>query len=216
VSEQFKQENFIWIIFKYSVCTAHFGYDNQLVICVSSESHTKHTDTLCNRPAHLSRSFGSHETYFSGTTVWWAWSRSTINTNFFFFELIIGRICCDFIFSPWTLIWYNFLLHTINVARITLLRSVFTVHNLCEIIKLYSTFLFLQLSVCPTSHMTVSLSANHPSLCYPHWPYVSLTRCNWPSSFTNICIPTFQKVILNLRTYLFTYLLHGAESFLRS
>ena len=48
--------------------------------------------------------------------------------RFLFVELLIWRICCDFIFSLWTLIWYNFLLHTINVARVALLRVVFTVH----------------------------------------------------------------------------------------
>ena len=116
-----KQENLIWIIvFKYSVCTAHFGYNNQPVMCVCSESHTKHKDTFYNRQAHLSRSFGSHETYFSGNAVvWvlWAWWTWTINTIFFLFvELIIWRICCDIIFSPWAPIWYNFLLHTIYVA----------------------------------------------------------------------------------------------------
>jgi len=38
-----------------------------------------------NRTAQPSRSFGSHETYFSGTTeiwVWWAWWWWTINTIF--------------------------------------------------------------------------------------------------------------------------------------
>jgi len=64
---------------------------------------------------------------------------------------------------------------------------------------LNSTCLFLQLSVYPFLHMTLShsLPCNYPSLCYPtDLLYPLPDASDLPHSET--CIPTFRKIILDL------------------